>query len=150
MRAKNVKKEFLRYIAGRGESLETMRPLIALEMALAFYRDVRADECDQASDQDMLLFQWGTYHWGTGNHFELGMTRQFIFNEGDDEDIRQFHVRSKFPPSEELGRLVSGDRWCHSLAELPSFALFVREHPVCAAVDSRGDASLSLEFECAG
>jgi hypothetical protein len=24
---------------------------------------------EQQEDADMLLFQWGTYDWGTGEHF---------------------------------------------------------------------------------
>jgi len=84
MNAKNVKKEFLRYAAGRGESLPKMTPSRALESMLSFYGDIRADECDVAGDGDMLLFQWGTYDWGDGDHFEFDITRQFVFGGGED------------------------------------------------------------------
>jgi len=134
MNAKNVKKEFLRYAAGRGESLPKMTPSRALESMLSFYGDIRADECDVAGDGDMLLFQWGTYDWGDGDHFELDITRQFVFGGGEDEDIWQFHVTFRFATTEGLANLASGQRWCRSLEDLSDFTLFVRQHPASVAV----------------
>jgi hypothetical protein len=150
MNANEVKKEFARYLATRGEAFPNMTPAPALEAVLSFYRDVRAEECDPAAGQDMLLFQWGTYDWGKGKHFELDITRQFMFEDGEDEDIWQFHVTFKFHPTQELVDLKSGNRWCESPEDLPSFASFVRGHPASAAVGSRTDGQPSLEYECAG
>lgn len=150
MNAKKVKEEFQRYLAGRGESVQNITPSRALELVLAFYKEVRAEGCDVAADQDMLLFQWGTYDWGEGEHFEVDLARQFIFGDGEDEDIWQFHVMFRFAPSEQLSQLGSGDRWCKSLEDLPEFTSFVRGHPVTLAVGSRTDAVASLNYECAG
>jgi hypothetical protein len=150
MKAKNVKKEFLRFLAARGESLPKMTPSRAVEAMLSFYQDVRAEECNLAGNADMLLFQWGTHDWGHGDHFELDITRQFIFGDGEDEDIWQFHVTFRFAPNEDLAQLASGDRWCRSLEDLPGFTLFVREHPASVAAGSRTDGVASLHYECAG
>ena len=127
-----------------------MTPSRALELVLSFYKEARADQCQVADNQDMLLFQWGTYDWGGGEHFELDMTRQFIFGDGDDEDIWQFHVRFRFAPGQGFAKLGSGDRWCKSLGDLPDFTRFIREHPGTAAAASRTDGVASLDYECAG
>ena len=92
----------------------------------------------------------GTYDWGDGDHFELDITRQFIFGDGEDEDIWQFHVTFRFAPTEELTKLASGNRWCRSLEGLRGFTPFVREHPASVAVGSRTDGVASLHYECAG
>jgi hypothetical protein len=150
MNAKNVKKEFLRYLAARGESVQKITPSRALESVLAFYLEVRAEGCDLTADQNMLLFQWGTYDWGKGEHFEVDLARQFIFGDGEDEDVWQFHVMFRFAPIELFRQLANGDRWCKSLEELPEFTSFVRGHPATLAVGSRTDAVASLDYECAG
>ncbi len=150
MNAKKIKKEFLRYLAAQGESPPKMTPLRALDLVLSFYRDVRADQCEVGANQDMLLFQWGTYDWGEGEHFELDLTRQFVFGDGEDEDIWQFHVTFRYAPSEQFGELGSGDRWCKSLEELPDFTRFIRGHPATVLVGSRTDGVASLNYECAG
>jgi hypothetical protein len=150
MKAKNVKKEFVRHLATRGEAFPNTTPSRVLESVLSFYKDVRADQCSPADGQDMLLFQWGTYDWGGGEQFEFDITRQFIFDEGEDEDIWQFHVTFSFPPTEEFAKLGSGNRWCKSLEDLPGFTRFIRDHPAAAAVGSRTDGIGSLAYECAG
>lgn len=150
MNAKSVEKEFVRYLATRGEAFPKMTPSHAIDFVLSFYREVRAGGCDPAAGQDMLLFQWGTYDWGEGQHFEFDITRQFIFNGGEDEDIWQFHVTFKFAPTKEFANFRSGHQWCKSLEHLPSFTRFVRDHPATAAVGSRTDGIGSLAYECAG
>ena len=45
--------------------IERLAAAEALELMAAFYRDVRAEDCDLDADGDMLLFQWGVYDWGT-------------------------------------------------------------------------------------
>ena len=44
-----------------------------------FYGDNRPQGgvFEQHEDADMLLFQWGTYDRGTGEHFAFNLTRQW-------------------------------------------------------------------------
>lgn len=77
----------------------------------------------------MLLFQFGTYDWGHGDHFEFDLTRQFIaegYEEGDDDDaMSQLHCTMRYEPSPELRLLKSQNHWCQSRAELPAFRSLV-------------------------
>ena len=48
-------------------------------------------------------FNGGTYDWGSGDHFELDLTRQVILpDEEDDDAIWQLHLTYRFSPSDEL------------------------------------------------
>src|SRR5918997_1376836 len=44
------------------------------------------DDALPGEDTDGILAQFGTYDWGEGAHFELGMTRQIIVADQDDDD----------------------------------------------------------------
>ncbi len=86
-------------------------------MMFAFYQSVKPVGCD-GPDGDMLLFQWGTYDWGAGRHFELNITRQFIEEdlEGDDA-ISQLSLTFRFDPTDQLEELGAGNRWCDGPSE---------------------------------
>lgn len=67
-------------------------------------------------DTDGVLAQFGTYDRGEGEHFELGMTRQIIVADPeDDEDeqgvMTQLECTFRFTPSPELRAVGSGDLW---------------------------------------
>jgi hypothetical protein len=111
---------------------------------------MRADDADLESDGDMLLFQWGTYDWGSGARFEVDIVRQLIRHGGEDDDIWQLHLTYRFNPSDALSALDNGDRWCARPADLPAFELLLMAHPVIAAVGSRDDGQAELRYECAG
>ncbi len=115
-----------------------------------FYCDVRCSGVDMDRDGDTLLFQWGTYDWGDGEHFEIDITRQLIRPESEDEDIWQLHLTYQYPPAAELRALGKGHRWCHGLEEVRAFEGFVRNHGALAAGAGRNDARVELSFECAG
>jgi hypothetical protein len=44
----------------------------------------------------MLLFQWGTYDWGTGEHFGFNLTRQLIGEGRVDDACGNWVLRSSF------------------------------------------------------
>jgi hypothetical protein len=68
MKPRSSKKAFLKLIANANRHLDTLEPAEGVELMLAFYRDERAAGCPIDADGDMLLFQWGTYDWGEGDH----------------------------------------------------------------------------------
>jgi hypothetical protein len=80
-----------------------------LAQMLAFYASVPATGCG-GPDGDMLLFQWGTYDWGKGRHFELNITRQFIEQGLEDDDaISQLSLTYRFTPNPELDALADSN-----------------------------------------
>ncbi|MET0857780.1 MAG: hypothetical protein ABWY27_13580, partial [Telluria sp.] len=43
----------------------------------AMFEFKAASVCASCSE-DMLLYQWGSYDWGSGKYFEINITRQFV------------------------------------------------------------------------
>jgi hypothetical protein len=101
-----------------------------IEGALDFYASVPASGLEVHPHADMLLFQFGVFDWGSGEHFEIDLTRQFIVaGEEDDDAISQLHCTVYFDPTAALRALGRGDRWCEALAGLPDFKAFVLSSP---------------------
>jgi hypothetical protein len=147
MKVKNAATELERHFAQRGEVESALTPAAAVASMIAFYRDVRAEECDLEADGDMLLFQWGTYDWGHGPRFEFDITRQFIVGGGDDDDIRQLHVTFRFKLDDSLRSIAAGDRWCRTPEELADFSSFIEGHPAYHALGSRTDGDKNILYE---
>jgi len=100
----------------------------------AFYQSVSPEGCNEA-DGDMLLFQWGTYDWGSGAQFELNITRQFIEQELQDDDaISQLSLTFRFAPTPERKILGEGNRWCGGPTELQEFRAFTFSSPAFTTV----------------
>jgi hypothetical protein len=148
MRWRRVERELNKYLSAHARQLHT--PAEAVRAMLDFYRDIRAEDCALERDGDMLLFQWGSYDWGSGRHFEFDITRQLIAGRSEDEDIWQLHLTFEFAPSEELTALGAGNRWCRRPDDVPAFESFVLASPSYAALAGRTDGRLHRSFECAG
>src|SRR5690554_5476422 len=91
---RKLRKAFVTFLAGAGVDLATS-PDAGLRALIDFYANVRADGYDPGADEDMLLFQWGTYDWGEGERFEIDLVRQVMVNEA----IWQLHLTYRYPPS---------------------------------------------------
>ncbi len=150
MKAKQAKAEFKRAIARANSRVSSLTPADGLELIADFYRNVRAEDVARLPDQDMLLYQWGTYNWGQGAHFSLGLTRQLIVGSGEDDHIWQLHLTFYFPPDQALQQIGKGSRWCESLEALPEFVAFVWSSQAFHAAAGRTDARPELEYERAG
>lgn len=150
MKLKEALETFQEYLRRGGDQELPRTPRAGIERMTAFYRDVRADDVDLESDGDMLLFQWGTHDWGSGEMFEVDITRQLIAGRGEDEDIWQLHLTYRFPPSADLRAIGTGNSWCPRPDDTPSLQRFIDSHPPMTAVGSREDGQPSLDYECAG
>jgi hypothetical protein len=113
------------------------------------YRDERIEGTSLGNDGDMLLFQWGTYDWGAGRHFELDLTRQAILEPEDpDEDPEILQLRCTFRYAPELfADLPSGNRWCYSPEDVQAFSDFVLSSPGLALALQREPASLVVRID---
>ena len=85
------------------------RPSIAdVELTWQVMRPFAAELVDDAEpadqDGDGILAQYGVYDWGDGEHFDLGMTRQFSFSDEDGEydHMSQLNCTFHFAPTDEL------------------------------------------------
>jgi hypothetical protein len=116
------------YLNKVGLKLERMSVKDLADTALSFYREVPADGLDESEDSDMLLYQWGVFDFGRGEHFKFDITRQFITAKGEDDDaLSQFRITAYFVPTAEMRQLQASNRWCESKGELGEFEAFIRD-----------------------
>ncbi len=149
--AENALQEFERFLSRRGLAVATLSVASGSAAMLDFYREHRPAECAQMPDGDMLLFQWGTYDWGEGEHFQLDLTRQLIVSdEAEDEDIWQLSLTFLFEPVDDLRALGAGNAWCDSVQALPKFRTDVSRSAALAACSARPLVRATLRYDCAG
>jgi hypothetical protein len=146
MKSPDALQELERMLKSRGASVDKLSVRDGVDAMLEFYRTTRVDDCAIDSDGDMLLFQWGTYDRGQGARFELDITRQFIPEGADDDDIWQLSLTFVFPPNE----IASGNRWCTTPDELDELATFVRSNAAYLAATQLTPKGVELDFECVG
>ena len=150
MDAREIESSFRDFAKGHAIDLQAAPPAVGVPAMIRFYSDLRADGCDKPL-HDMLLFQWGTYDKGKGQHFELDITRQVVLpDEEDDDAIWQLHLTYGFSPTRELSKLGAGDRWCESPKEVTAFRTYVRSTPAFTAVAHRSPKYVDVQYECAG
>lgn len=89
-----------------------------LSKALTVFRDfseIPVDDVNKDEDGDMVLLQYGTYDWGSGEFFEVDLVRQLMppgeEYEEDDDLIFQLHCTFRFEPTESLRAFGSFERW---------------------------------------
>lgn len=139
--------EFQSFLTRRGILLSSMDTSQLVESALSFYETVNAACLAEGSGTDMLLFEWGVYNWGQGEHFELGITRQFLSTDGEDDDaISQLRCTAYFEPLPALRAFPASSRWCGSLADLPAFSVFVRESAAYLSVQALKPLKVSVDW----
>ena len=151
MNPRELDRAFKSFLDSRQVDVVAAESAVGVRAMLDFYAQERADGFDPSREQDMLLFQWGTFDWGRGEHFELDMTRQVVLpDEVDDDAIWQLHLTYRFAVSPGLSGLGSGDKWCASPSELAGLERYIASSPVTEALAGRLDASVEVLFECAG
>jgi hypothetical protein len=144
-------REFEAFLASRGLAAAMLGVENGCAAVFDFYREVRAKGCTQVPDADMLLYQWGTYDWGEGEHFQLDLTRQLIpSEEAEDEDIWQLSLTFLFAPAADLEAVGAGNEWCPSVRALPRFEAHVRGSAAFKAGVARKIVRTTLSYECAG
>jgi hypothetical protein len=150
---RNARQEFEKVLSGRGLREGDLDLADGCGAVFDFYRDMRPQGrvFEQHEDADMLLFQWGTNDWGTGEHFAFNLTRQLVMCEdAEDEDIWQLSLTFEFEPDNELRALSRGDKWCGSLAELPEFREYVHRSAAFTACTERQIRRTLLDYGIAG
>ena len=148
MRPDTAKSEFESFVAQQGSKIAELRPSRGLHLMIEFYRQVRAEGVlELEEDGDTLLYEWGTFDWGNGNYFQVGMTRQFVDAalEGDDA-ISQLRLIFRFPPTEDLIRLKHGDRWCDQPKWLSEFETYVWGSEVQDALSTAMPEAVDLVY----
>lgn len=101
-------KAFEDFVAAKGFELRTSTPRAGISAMLEFRAQLAGTDCSD----DVLLYQWGSYDWGRGKHFELNITRQFIETGLENDDaISQLSLTYKYEPTKKLDALGASNCW---------------------------------------
>jgi len=154
VRTADSRDAFEEFLASRRGSLDTIDASSALQLMIDFYIGVRADDVDLENGGDMLVFQWGTYDWGSGPSFQYDVTRQLI-SEGIDEDdtddaFWQLSLTLHYVPTAETQAMGGGDHWCAGLDRVDEFRKFIRDSAATALARRAAPRRVELRFEPAG
>ncbi len=149
MIGREARLHFERFLADRGRAASSLTVDDAFDVMVAFYREVRADDCPIPDDGDMLLFQSGA----DGSAFEWSITRQLI-PEGDPDPGEVWQLELQIRPSAEVLATLSledgdGDatEFCESPSALDDFVALVATHPATVALRSLGAVEVRLRFD---
>lgn len=140
---------FEAYVAEQGDSVNSLLPSRGVALMISFYRDRRPSD----TSDDALLYQWGTYDWGSGEFFELDITRQFILDGlAEDDNIWQLSLTFKYKPTDELQALGSGNQWCETTTPrgIDYFAQSIEKSIAFQAVSQMKPDKVELDYECVG
>ena len=149
--AEDALQEFQAFLNRRGLAVATLSVASGSAAMFDFYQDLRPAGCEQIPDGDMLLFQWGTYDWGEGEHFQLGLTRQLILSDdAEDEDIWQLSLTLLFDATDDFKAIGAGNEWCDSVQALPRFRTDVGGSAPFIACSTRQHLRVTLHYDCAG
>jgi Family of unknown function (DUF6022) len=120
----------LRRRVSRDGGVRDLTPETAIEAMVAFYRDVRAEDCDLEADGDMLLAQWGMSKDGHGERFVFEIIRQLITGDGEDRTVETVAawMRSRLRDSWEASwqRQIAEIRQVWERAGDPAYGVYVR------------------------
>jgi len=144
MTPENAKAELEKRIEQAGTPMSDLTLAEGIRLMLAFYRDVRADNCKLDEDGDMLLFQWG----GGQGSFECDITRQFIVTHSEDDEpaMSQLSFTFHFASSPQFGAIKSGNHWCYAPDGLADFDTFINTSEVLRAAHAQRAANVTLDY----
>jgi hypothetical protein len=81
----NVATEYKDYIQKTFGEMTDISVDDIINISVELFKEIKATDINNDyDDNDMLLFQYGTYDWGKGKDFEFDITRQFIRDEEDE------------------------------------------------------------------
>ncbi len=104
---------------------ERITPEISVEAMTRFYRDHRIVKDLHSPDDDMLLFQYGTYDWdGKGAAFDLDLTRQVPNPE--EEEFFQLRLTLRYRPG-DIGDLKSFNLWSINSPSLTEWVSSIKQ-----------------------
>jgi len=94
---------------------------IAIQSIREFYENLKHPNTntEENPNNDMLLFQYGTYDWsGAGPQFEFNVTRQIATSEED--EFYQFSLTLKYENNTDTSNIESYNLWsedCESIED---------------------------------
>jgi len=132
-----------RFAAESSVPLESLRAPDAVALAIAFYRDRRAQHARVSDEGDGLLWQWGPD--SDAERFTIDLTRQLV--REDEDPITQLCLTLAYrwtPARRLLGR---GHSWCFSPASANDLGRQIRASAAYRAVATASPVSVTVRTE---
>jgi len=123
-----------RFAAETAAPLDALKAPDAVALAIAFYRDRRAQHARITDEGDGLLWQWGPD--ADAERFTIDLTRQLV---------REDHDAYRWTPARRL--LGRGHSWCFSPASANDFARQIRASAAYRAVATASPVSVTIRTE---
>lgn len=138
---------FQNFLSARGLSVSSLTSKQLVNSSLEFFREVPFSGLGRGQDSDMLLFQWGIFNWGKGEHFELNITRQFIESGSmGDDGMSQLRLTAYFAPTQALRAIRVSNRWCETRNDLENFAKYIATSEAYLAVQNAKPTEVQLTW----
>jgi hypothetical protein len=121
-----------RFAAETGADIPSLRTADGIGLAIAFYREKRAQHARVDDEGDGLLWQWGPDADAT--RFTIGLTRQLIREDADPITQLTLCLAYRWTPARRaLGR---GHAWCFDPDAVDAFEKEIRSSAAYRAVAS--------------
>jgi hypothetical protein len=141
--ADQVETDFRALHPGKLEDLPVTKAFALLLRFYDEYRPTGAMPLDE--DGDMLLYEWGTYNWGNGRSFNLSLTRQVLYPDGEhDQAVWQLRLIFKYPAEPDLDALKSGSAWLHDPSGMTEFRSGIFDSASFAACSRKSPLSTEV------
>lgn len=119
-----------RFAAERGDDLSALRTGDGVALAVAFYRQRRAQHARVADEGDGLLWQWGPD--ADAARFTIALTRQMIREDAEPITQLTLCLAYRWTPARRL--LGRGHAWCWSPDAAAGFEKDIRASAAYRAV----------------
>lgn len=124
MNKRAITSSFKNYLKDRRVKEKDITLESLMDLVLAYFQEVQFESADIENDGDMMLFEYGTYDWGQGKFFQIGLTRQLIEMHEDDEEqedhMYQLRVTLFYNPT-EFETVGDFNKWSSTCSSLNDF-----------------------------
>ena len=148
MNSGHVIDSFGRYLRGKGVTMNSLSLSSFPGLFVGYYLDVQFDNLDLENDGDLLLYQYGTYDWGSDMFFTIDFVRQFcVMPDGElDPDIFQQHITFYFDPH-AFENIQSFNVWSSKCSDVTEFELIIVTSTGFSAAASTESLKQEMFFE---
>ena len=127
------------------KELGTIRsPQDALDRFLSFFLKYKIKAQPEHEEEDMLLYQYGTYDWtGKGGMYEFNLTRQFEIP--NDEEFLQLSLTLLYRP-DMIGEIEADNSWSTDFENLEAWTTHIKSTPGFKIVDGIPPYKVEIEL----
>jgi len=122
-----LKIKYLIAIKSFEESGGKLTPDALIQLSVQLFQNVRVEEINtKEADDDMLLFQYGTYNWydEVGEHFSIDITRQLTMDE-EDGDMFQLSWSLIYDPAPFID-VKDDNSWCRHFTTMNEWEGYIK------------------------